>query len=122
MSTTDRRALRPQIETAPATTAEEACQNTTLRPVLKMQHELLVQAFEHYLQKRKTPWAKFDAQGRAAHILHSVRKDRMLRQLLLGIVVGQFTADELVAYFANESALQRRLGKLLEQRLVDALG
>ena len=50
-----RRALRPTIATAPAATADERFQNTALRPVLKLQHDLLLAVFRHYLTKRKVP-------------------------------------------------------------------
>ena len=40
---------------------EEQFQNLTLRPILKMQHELLMAFFENYLSKRKINFAGLGA-------------------------------------------------------------
>ncbi|RME99742.1 MAG: glyoxalase [Bacteroidetes bacterium] len=113
---------RPTIPTEPAGSLEEQFQNNTLRPILKQQNEHLIMTFRFFLIKRKTRWEKFDALKREAHIRHSVRKDRELRQLLFGLILGQCTIEELHIYYSNEAPLRRRLGKLIEQRLIDQLG
>jgi hypothetical protein len=113
--------LRPSVPTEPTHSPAEQFQNETLRPILKLQHEHLVMTFHFYLRKRKTRWQQLSKQQRQEHILQSVRKDRELRQLLIGLVLGQCTAEELEIYFSNEKDLKRRLGKLLEQRLEDQL-
>jgi hypothetical protein len=117
----ERRQLRPLVPTEPASSPEEQFQNETLRPILKMQNDLLVLTFQHYLVKRKTRWEKLSPQQRQAYLLHSIRKDSQLRQLLFGLVLGQCTQEELRVYYNNEQPLNRRLGKLLEQRLEDQL-
>lgn len=123
MRDTDLLALRPRIDTEPTTATDvEAFQNQTLRPILKLQNDLLLALFRHYLVKRKQlgPDRRFAKMGQAeqeAYIDHTIRTDLKFRNLLVGTVIGQFTADEWATFLANEAELTRRLGNLLTQRI-----
>lgn len=119
---TDRRAPRPTIETdATLTRPEEAFQNQTLRPVLKMQHELLLGVFRHYLRKRKVPFQHAGADRREELIARAVSKDNRLRGLLFGMVIGQFTPAEMTTYLEQEGEFNRRITSMLIQRLFDGM-
>ena len=117
--------LRPQIAVEPsATSAAELFQNQTLRPILKLQNDLLVSLFRHYLIKRKQlgPDARFARMSHAeqeTYIDHTIRTDLKFRNLLVGTIIGQFTSDEWTAFLADESELTRRLGNMLTQRIQD---
>lgn len=118
------KALRPAIPTiheAQSVSIGENFQNRTLRPVLKLQNDLLVALLKHYFEKRKNTYYQLAADRRAAYIEHSVRKDLRFRNLLLGTIIGQFTAAELETYLENEADVRRRLVSLLVQRFVDQL-
>lgn len=113
--------IRPQITTAPAKQPNEAFLHQTLRPVLKLQNELLVSISWHFLEKRKVKWAQLNEQQRLQQIQDSIGKDNKLRGLLLGCILGQFTASELTYYLENEAEINRRISALLIQRLQDQL-
>jgi hypothetical protein len=119
---TDRRALRPHVSTEPTDQPAEAFQNETLRPILKMQHELLLGLFRHYLVKRKVNWSNLAREQRSAKAKELISRDNRLRGLLFGTVIGQFTTDELAFYLEQESECNRRLTGLLTDRLLDGLG
>ncbi|RYF69369.1 MAG: glyoxalase [Cytophagaceae bacterium] len=116
-------ALRPLIPTDPTTTNQaETFQNQTLRPLLKLQNDLLLRLFRHYLVKRKqfgtdARFAKMSQVEQDTYIDHAIRTDLKFRNLLIGTIVGQFTIDELTAFLADESELSRRLGTMLTQRI-----
>ena len=46
-----------------ATTEIESFQNKTLRPIIKMQHDLLILSFQNYLVKRKIDFLNIDIEG-----------------------------------------------------------
>ena len=96
---------------------EEAFQNQTLRPVLKMQHSLLTALFSAYIHKRKDSYFLLTKAGRLAWIAHNVRTDLRFRNLLVGTIVGHFTEKELDFYLTNEAENLRRIVHLLVQRL-----
>ena len=110
--------LRPDLDLdLAASNAVETFQNQTLRPVLKLQHELLVQIFKHYIVQRKNTFNGQSKIQKLEYIAHSVKNDLNFKNRLMGIVIGHFTISEYENYLANEAELARRLVNLLVQRL-----
>ena len=115
-------AMRPAVPTEETTvTPAELFQNTTLRPVLKLQNELLLAIFHDYLTKRKSHFAQMAVNDQLAYIDHAVRQDQKFKNLLVGVIVGHFTAAEWAAFRADEAELTRRLITMLSQRLQQQL-
>ena len=111
-------ALRPDLEVdVSKSLPEEAFQNLTLRPILKLQHTLLAQLFQHYIHKRKDGYFSLSKRAKLDWIEHSVRTDLRFKSLLMGAVIGHFTAAELDFFHSNEAGCMRRLTDLLVQRL-----
>ncbi len=118
----DRTRIRPEIITEKeATTGEERFQNHSLRPILKMQNDLLVAAFRHFMQKRRVKFDEMQPKQKAEQIEHSLSKDMRLRFLLLGIVIGQFTAEEYATYLSMEKEAVRRIMGMMAERLKNQL-
>ncbi len=117
--TTDPRvALRPKVSTSQSATSEaEQFQNQTLRPILKMQNDLLLNIYRHFLQKRKVKFSGMSVEARMKWIEQSVSKDNRLRGLLLGMVIGHFTPEEFDTFLDMEGEVRRRISKLITQRL-----
>lgn len=117
-SESSRLALRPVIPNLlPAKSPAEQFQNDTLRPVLKLQNDLIVQLYRHFLRKRKVKFDGMSIEQRKSWISKSVSKDNRLRGILLGVVVGQFTYDELSTFIEMEREVRRRIFDLVTQRL-----
>ncbi|MEL6925784.1 MAG: glyoxalase [Bacteroidota bacterium] len=115
-------ALRPELTLErTAVNPAEQFQNDTLRPILKFQNDLLLALYQQYLRKRKAKFSTLSEQAKRDYIAHSVQKDRSLRQLLLGVIIGHFSIEEWERYQLLESELSRRIGSLLIQRLRDQL-
>jgi len=49
------------IEISESVTAEELFQNTILRPIIKLQNDILLTHFFHYLKNTKINWESFPA-------------------------------------------------------------
>lgn len=114
---TDRLALRPRLDLAPASAPEEAFQNETLRPICKLQHELLVAVFGRFLTKRKVRLDQLPRADRFGKIKELLTRDNRLRGLLFGMVVGHFTPTEMEYYLAHDGEVNRRITNLLTERL-----
>ena len=112
--------IRPKIPTIiekNATSDWEIFQNKTLRPILKLQHDLLLQVFKDYIIKRKGAFYTLNQTKRLAYVEQCIRKDNRFKQYLVGIIVGQFTLLEYQTFMAQEKELMRRITDLLIQRL-----
>lgn len=111
-------AIRPVISNiSPASSAAEQFQNQTLRPILKMQNELIITLYRHFLIKRKVKFEGMSVEQRKDWIEKSVRKDNRLRGILLGMIIGQFTEEELAIFIGQEGEFRRRIFDLIVQRL-----
>ena len=110
--------LRPHITSGPAENAVEQFQNTTLRPILKLQNEMLIRVFQSYIIQRKNVFRQLTVADRKAYISNALTKDPKFGSLLKGLVIGLFTDEEWTKYVLNEAEINRRLSNLIEQRLL----
>ncbi|MAM18650.1 MAG: glyoxalase [Christiangramia sp.] len=112
--------LRPEIPSARVTenmTADERFQNETLRPVAKLQDELLVAAFRNYVTKHKNAFYELNLEKRLKYIENAIQKDIKFRNSLKGMIIGQFTIPEYELYIQNSSALNKRMMNIVKERL-----
>ena len=103
------------------TSAEESFQNLTLRPILKFQNSLFLSVFRNHLKKHKIAFADLKNIEKHEYIDQLIKKDRKMHNLFLGIVLGQLTDVEYIAYLAHEKELNRRISVMLIQRLQNQL-
>ncbi len=95
----------------------EHFQNTTLRPILKYQHDLMVLLFKNYIEKRKNAYFKLTPLQKLDYIQQAVKTDVAFKNRLVGLVIGHFTIEEFIIFSENETELLRRLTDLIVQRL-----
>ena len=111
------RPLIPTITETNVTSTAEQFQNKTLRPILKLQNDLLLQMFRQYNVQRKNVFSNLPLEKKMEYIEHSIRKDLKFRNLLIGSVVGHFTLAEYEAYVGDESELRKRMVNMLVERI-----
>jgi len=118
----DLRRIRPQIkkiQTFSTMRPEERFQNSTLRPILKLQNPLFIAVFHQYIEKRKGVFYDLGLEKKLAYIENSLIKDQKFRNLVKGMIIGQFTVEEYQQYFRNSSALNKRMMNMVIERLKD---
>ena len=112
--------LRPQITSArvtPMMSDEEYFQNTTLRPVAKLQNDLLIEVFKNYAHKHKNVFYKLSIEKRLEYVENAIQKDIKFRNALKGLIIGHFTIQEYELYTKNSSALNKRMMNLVKERI-----
>ncbi|MEY2692232.1 MAG: hypothetical protein RIT03_622 [Bacteroidota bacterium] len=94
----------------------EQFQNECLRPILKFQNNLIDALFKAQIQTAEIP-----PKGAALENFIKLRlqKDTALRNTLVGVVLGLFTADELEFFLQHKNELSKRILTMLVQRLGD---
>jgi hypothetical protein len=114
--------LRPEISASNFSTLmsnDERFQNTTLRPIIKLQSELFIVVFKNYIAKHKNVFYDLTLEKRIAYIENAIHKDMKFRNSLKGMVIGVFTVEEYTTYIQNSSALNKRMMHLVKERLLD---
>lgn len=101
--------------------AEEVFQNTTLRPILKLQNDLILLVFQNYIRKNNIPFDNFSVDKKMSTIEMIIAKDIQLQNTLKGIVLGLFTSDEYVFYSNTISSSNKRIRAMLIERLQSQL-
>lgn len=98
-------------------TTEESFQNEVLRPILKLQNEMICKVFLHHLKKNKIDFNSFSLDKKLKTIDNAVQKDIKFRNSLKGIVIGLFTISEYENYITNTSNINKRMMSMLIERL-----
>ena len=86
-------------------TTEEFFQNQTLRPILKLQNDLLISIFKNYIAKSKTDFNNLKLDKKLEFVEKSIQRDNNFRNIVLGITIGLFTTTEIQIYYQTEPTL-----------------
>ena len=100
---------------------EEVFQNRTLRPILKMQNDLLIQVFINYAVKQKNVFFSLTPEKKMMYIENVIQRDIKFRNSLKGMIIGLFTLEEYAEYIRISSSLNKRMMNMLVERLKSQL-
>lgn len=99
--------------------ADEYFQNATIRPAIKFQNELLIEAFKNYAKKHKNMFYSLSVEKKMIYIENAIQKDMKFRNSLKGMIIGVFSIEEYRTYIQNSSALNKRMMNIVIERLKD---
>ena len=98
-------------------TSDEFFQNSVIRPITKLQNDLLVAVFKNYVRKHKNVFYDLSIEKRLDYIENAIHKDMKFRNSLKGMIIGQFTIEEYELYTQNSSALNKRMMNIVKDRI-----
>ena len=113
--------LRPVVPAAKVIenmSPQERFQNRTLRPIVKLQNDLLLLAFRDYIRKRKNTFFEMTIEQRITYIQHAIQRDMRFQSSLKGMIIGHFTLEEYQEYLNDTSALNKRIVNLVKERII----
>jgi hypothetical protein len=113
--------LRPLVAGASTENSKpiETFQNEALRPVIKMQHEIIISSigsneqFKQFLVKKG---ARIDFHNR---IHNYISKQQDIKNQLIGMVLGMLTLQEFDFYHQHQNELNKRITQMISQRISD---
>ena len=112
--------LRPEILSTIKTenfSALEKFQNETLRPIIKLQHDLILTRFEHYLKQNKINIIELNKTQKTDLINKLFKSDTRLKNDFRGLIIGLFTLEEYKEYLTISSQLNKRINNMIRQKL-----
>ena len=113
--------IRPDILTTTINKSmsnDERFQNMTLRPIIKLQHDLFIEVFKNYIIKHKNLFYELSLENQLNYVENAIHKDMKFRNSVKGMIIGQFTTDEYLLYIQNSSALNKRMMNIVKERLL----
>ena len=120
----DKQSIRPIIKNISVTvnqSQEERFQNKVLRPILKLQHELLLLFFESHTFKKKMVFADLSGLKKIALIDDIFKKDSQFKIELRGLIIGHFTTEEYLLYQKMTAEVNKRIMSMAKERLLSTI-
>ena len=116
---TDRLNLRETIATKELenSTPEERFQTLSLRPILKLQNELLLGLFRNHISESKNTFYSLSLENKVLFIENSLQKNIVLKNKFLGVALGMFTMEEFAVYSDKASLYNKRIMSLVVERI-----
>ncbi|MCB0646134.1 MAG: hypothetical protein KDC49_05705 [Saprospiraceae bacterium] len=116
-------ALRPNIDLNSGNTIKpvEKFQNQCLRPILKIQHDLLVKRFSEDPQTLKSGFSHKNPLAMQTYISSRVKNDTRLQKEFIGMITGLMTVAEFDDYLLQKQEIDRRILTMLSARIIDGL-
>jgi len=116
--------VRPEIKSIKKTAQAldiEIFQNSTLRPILKFQNDLLLEVYRQYIAQYKDAFYELNEPKKLDYISHSLKANHAFRNLMIGTVIGLFSVEEYLTYATQSSLINKRIISMLVQRFQDQL-
>ena len=98
----------------------EDFQNKTVRPILKLQHELLLQFFIFFCKSQKVDIVNVEKEKFNKVVNTITKKNINLKNQFLGLIIGQFTVGEFAFYKDNNTDINKRILMMIGQRIKDS--
>ena len=113
--------IRPTLELKPSVSPIEAFQNTTLRPILKFQNELLIAVSKAFVHKYQKTFNNLKKAVQEQVVKQAMKQDPELRNTVINMVVGMFTAAEYETYLQERAEYNKRITTMASERVLSQL-
>ena len=114
----DRPDLPEEILDGVATEAEDF-QNKVLRPIIKMQSDLLIAHLNAKLDSLKVDLSLHNSLKQEEILTKLFHKDQAFKREIVGMVIGQFDTKEYESYVPINKEINRRIVQIVLNRCLD---
>ena len=118
----DKKSIRPKLNiNSSNSTVEEIFQNEVLRPIIKLQHELIIRYFNHTIHSKNVDFHRLNREAKLKFIKDCLTKDLSLNNYLKGLITGLLIGEEMVTYLNHKQSVNKRIIQIIEKRIVDSM-
>lgn len=120
----ENRKTRPQLPSEISLKGDsdaEDFQNKVLRPIIKMQSDLLIAHLYAKLKTLKITLKELDPLKQKDIITQLFSKDQSFKHEIIGMIIGQFSFEEYECYSKISKETNRRITQIVSNRCVDLL-
>ena len=100
---------------------EELFQNMVLRPVIKMQHDILILRVQSHFLSKKVVFHMMDKKKRINAIESAFQNDIPFKKEIQGMILAQLNRDEFKSYLKSERSMNKRIIQMVRNRMFDSI-
>lgn len=100
-------------------TETEDFQNKVLRPIIKMQSDLLIAHLNAKLDSLKVNLSEHKSEKQEEILTKLFHKDQAFKREIVGMVIGQFETKEYENYVPINKEINRRIVQIVLNRCLD---
>lgn len=116
--------IRPHLSKdllAGVNTKTEEFQNRVLRPIIKMQSDVLMWHVQNKLSTLKADWNTQNIDERRLALTQLFTKDQPFKHEIIGMILGQLSHDEYRDYKPIAKEINKRITQIVLNRSVDLI-
>ena len=116
------KSIRPKIDIDNTKSTDlEIFQSVSLRPILKLQNEIILALINNFLAEHKVI-VKNLTETKKIERIHDIFKNNIQqKQMLFGVIIGHFTHEEFMFYNQNKKEVTKRIITMLLERVCSQL-
>jgi hypothetical protein len=116
------KSIRPKIDIDNTKSTDlEIFQSVSLRPILKLQNEIILALINNFLAEHKVV-VKNLTENKKIERIHDIFKNNIQqKQMLFGVIIGHFTHEEIMFYNQNKKEVTKRIITMLLERVCSQL-
>jgi hypothetical protein len=107
----------PSIQFKSNSSTEEKFQNDVIRPIIKLQHDLIVCNFIHFLARKNIDIATFNENQKNDYLQKLFKTNTELKTELRSLIIGLFTLEEYKEYLKLKPQLNKRINTIIQNRI-----
>ena len=118
------KSLRPDILTKKINadmSSEEYFQNTVLRPIIKLQHELIMCCFSDFITQNKVLFNEYNEEKKKIYLQKLFKTNTVLKTELRSLIIGLFTLEEYKHFLSIKPMVIKRINTIIQNRITSNL-
>lgn len=113
-----KQSIRPQLSITTENSSElEQFQNEVIRPIVKLQHHLLIAIMQHKINSLQIDFQALSKEKQRLTIENLFLKDLNFKATIIGTVIGLFEIDELKNYLNHQKDYNKRIMQIVQKRV-----
>ena len=100
---------------------EEIFQNTVIRQIVKMKHDLIVIHTKHNIHRKRKDFNLLGREDQLKFLNVTFNKDQLFKSELKGVIIGHLSIEEYSIYSKMANAVNRRILSIIRERMIDHL-
>jgi hypothetical protein len=111
----------PSINLDRSSSEVELFQNKVLRPIIKLQHELIMCCFSDFIAQNKVLLNEYNEEKKKIYLQKLFKTNTVLKTELRSLIIGLFTLEEYKHFLSIKPMVIKRINTIIQNRITSNL-